>query len=138
MNYEQKYKEALGWMKSQYGSFHGEYKEQAEHFFPELRESEDKRICGAILSCLNLLAEEDNVEKIGDVSISEMTDWIKRGPQCIGEVSGLVDKACELYIKYWQEGDFDPDAEEGSKIFRNRLNKFLKEFFYTWQDDTRL
>ena len=30
MNYEQKYKEALGWMKSQYGSLHGEYKELAK------------------------------------------------------------------------------------------------------------
>lgn len=32
MDYEQKYKEALGWMKSLYGGLHGKTKEEAEKF----------------------------------------------------------------------------------------------------------
>lgn len=43
-NYEQKYKEALGWMQSLYKGLHGITKEDAEHYFPELKESEDERI----------------------------------------------------------------------------------------------
>ena len=44
MNYEQKYKEALGWMRKLYPSFENWVKEDAEHYFPELAESEDERI----------------------------------------------------------------------------------------------
>lgn len=44
MNYEQKYKEALEWMRSVYDGLHGATKEDAEHYFPELKENEDERI----------------------------------------------------------------------------------------------
>ena len=44
MNYEQKYKAALNWMASLYGGLHGKTKEEAETYFPELKESEDERI----------------------------------------------------------------------------------------------
>jgi hypothetical protein len=43
-NYEQKYKDALGWMQSLYSGLHGATKEDAEHYFPELKETEDERI----------------------------------------------------------------------------------------------
>ena len=43
-NYEQKYKAALGWMQSLYKGLHGATKEDAEHYFPELKESEGERI----------------------------------------------------------------------------------------------
>ena len=44
MDYEKKYNEALKWMRELYPGLHGATKEDAEHFFPELRESEDERI----------------------------------------------------------------------------------------------
>ena len=43
-NYEQKYKAALGWMQGLYNGLHGKTKEEAERFFPELKESEDEKI----------------------------------------------------------------------------------------------
>ena len=43
MDYEKKYKEALGWMQGMYGGLHGKTKEEAEKYFPELKESEDER-----------------------------------------------------------------------------------------------
>ena len=49
MDYKQKYEEALGWMQSLYNGLHGKTKEEAEHFFPELAESEDERIRKLIL-----------------------------------------------------------------------------------------
>ena len=44
MDYEKKYTEALGWMQSVYPTMTGAVKEDAEHYFPELRESEDEKI----------------------------------------------------------------------------------------------
>ena len=44
MNYEQKYKAALGWMQGLYNGLHGKTKEEAETYFPELTESDDERI----------------------------------------------------------------------------------------------
>ena len=44
MNYEQKYKAALEWMQGMYGGLHGKTKEEAEKYFPELKDSEDERI----------------------------------------------------------------------------------------------
>lgn len=44
MDYEKKYNEALKWMRELYPGLHGATKEDAEHYFPELRESEDERI----------------------------------------------------------------------------------------------
>ena len=42
MDYEKKYNEALNWMRELYPGLHGATKEDAEHYFPELRESEDE------------------------------------------------------------------------------------------------
>lgn len=42
--YEKKYNEALNWMRELYPGLHGATKEDAEHYFPELSESEDERI----------------------------------------------------------------------------------------------
>ncbi len=38
------YDEALKWMRELYPGLHGATKEDAEHYFPELRESEDERV----------------------------------------------------------------------------------------------
>lgn len=44
MDYEKKYKEALDWARKVYPHTCGNEKEDLEHFFPELKESEDERI----------------------------------------------------------------------------------------------
>ena len=81
-SYEQKYKEALGWMKSLYGGLHGKTKEEAEKYFPELAESEDEKIRKAIITFFE--SEDDNttyalvpkkdilawLEKQGDKSVN--------------------------------------------------------------------
>lgn len=50
MNYEEKYKSALKWMQSLYGGLHGATKEEAEKYFPELKESEGERIRKKLIS----------------------------------------------------------------------------------------
>lgn len=42
MDYEKKYKEALGWMREMYPCLYGQFREDAERFFPELKESGDE------------------------------------------------------------------------------------------------
>ena len=44
VDFEKKYKEAMNWMRELYPGLHGATKEDAEHYFPELLESEDERI----------------------------------------------------------------------------------------------
>ena len=52
MDYEKKYKEALGWMRSLYDGLHGKTKEEAELYFPELKEPEDERIRKSLIDML--------------------------------------------------------------------------------------
>lgn len=53
MDYERKYKEALEWMQSLYSDLHGVTKEEAEHYFPELKESDDEKIKRIIYSIID-------------------------------------------------------------------------------------
>ena len=52
MDYERKYKDALGWMQSLYDGLHGATKEDAEHYFPELSNLRDERIRRNIIAAL--------------------------------------------------------------------------------------
>ena len=50
-DYKKKYKDALGWMRDIYPTFEGSMKEDAEHYFPELKE--DERIRKEMISYFN-------------------------------------------------------------------------------------
>lgn len=56
MDCEQKYKAALEWMKGLYGGLHGKTKEEAEKYFPELKESEDEKVKRIIHSISNKIS----------------------------------------------------------------------------------
>ena len=56
MDYEQKYKAALEWMQGMYGGLHGKTKEEAEKYFPELKESEDEKVKRIIHSISNKIS----------------------------------------------------------------------------------
>ena len=51
-DYKKKYENALEWIKDIYPTLEGAAKEDAEHYFPELRESEDERILKIIKKTL--------------------------------------------------------------------------------------
>ena len=75
MDYEQKYKEALGWMRDIYPTLKGAEKEDAEHYFPELAESDDERIRKRIIGHLESI-------KMGcvicSVDTSEEIAWLEK------------------------------------------------------------
>ena len=57
------YDKALKWMRELYPGLHGATKEDAEHYFPELRESEDERIRKEIVSALKFANVGDVYDK---------------------------------------------------------------------------
>ena len=59
------YDEALKWMRELYPGLHGATKEDAEHYFPELRESEDERIRKGLVKLLTVASEAYIVESTG-------------------------------------------------------------------------
>jgi len=77
MNYEQKYNEALEWARSIYPHTCGSEKEDLEHFFPELSESEDERIRKEIISfVLEVLSrQKDNYE---DRKFDSWLAWLEK------------------------------------------------------------
>lgn len=68
MNTEEKaraYDEALNWMRKLYPGLHGATKEDAEHYFPELRENEEERIRKGLVKLLTVAGEAYLVESTG-------------------------------------------------------------------------
>ena len=77
MDYEQKYKEALGWMRSVYDGLHGATKEDAEHYFPELKESEDERIRKGLIKAVSRIFEGKKLFDT-DVTREEALAWLEK------------------------------------------------------------
>lgn len=67
MTQEQKakaYNEALEWMRELYPGLHGATKEDAEHYFPELKESEDERIIEQIkFAVMQMPSDREDTKK---------------------------------------------------------------------------
>ena len=76
-NYEEKYKSALKWMQSLYGGLHGATKEEAEKYFPELKEPND-----------------EGYDAVDGVDILDIYSWLeKQGKQHPHvDVNKMVDK----------------------------------------------
>lgn len=99
MNYEKKYKEALGWMQSLYNGLHGATKEDAEHYFPELKKSEDEIVISALKSGIKFLESEYKIEGLGGLYFKKILAWLEKQcePQDKGEISDGYHTFNELY-----------------------------------------
>ena len=78
MTQEQKakrYDEALNWMRELYPGLHGATKEDAEHFFPELAESEDERIRKALVE---YFAPPVSFTTVRGISVQKVRDWLEK------------------------------------------------------------
>ena len=80
--YEKKYNEALKWMQGLYSGLHGATKEDAEHYFSELKESEDDKIRKEIHIYLDWLDGRKDYQPKGEYTIRDMIAWLeKQGEQ---------------------------------------------------------
>lgn len=75
--YEQKYKDALDWMRSLYDGLHGATKEDAEHYFPELTESEDERVRKGLITAVSGIIEGSKLFGT-DVTREEALTWLEK------------------------------------------------------------
>ena len=116
MDYEKKYKEALGWMQSLYNGLHGKTKEEAEKYFPELQESEDERIRKRLIeffedwgetkshcwgkSVNKILAWLEKQKSVGEIVERCKNSWYNEG-KIAGMLEGLTDD--EKYQQGWHD-----------------------------------
>lgn len=76
MDYEEKYKSALKWMQSLYGGLHGATKEEAEKYFPELKEPNDERIRKELIAIYSVGAKVN--AKTGDIPDRDIVAWLEK------------------------------------------------------------
>lgn len=118
MDYEKKYKEALGWMQSLYNGLHGKTKEEAEKYFPELKDSKDEQIRKGLITALGSIGKRN----WGGIDVFESIAWLeKQGEQkspWSDEDENVLEDIEEAIINYWH-GD--------TKIFLLDWLKSLKE-----------
>lgn len=76
MDYEQKYKAALEWMQGMYGGLHGKTKEEAEKYFPELKEPKDEWIRKWLIRYFE--QKSDNNVIFADISLRDILAWLEK------------------------------------------------------------
>lgn len=80
MDYKKKYEDALSWMRDLYPTMVGAVREDAEHYFPELAESEDERIRKMLVEQMKnwrkMAAENCVSEDIKDANAA--LDWLEK------------------------------------------------------------
>lgn len=121
MNYEQKYKEALGWMQSLYKGLHGATKEDAEHYFPELKDS-DELIRNFLIDFIKVCRWTDK-EYQGWPLREECIAWLEKQ----GEKSTIID-VDKMVMEYSQtkDGDFGLPVNCMIRAYRKGINDALK------------
>ena len=111
--YEQKYKVALSWMRKVYATMTEADKEVAEHYFPELKESEDEMIRKKLLLTLSNFGAGNEFWKHSlQISKDKVIAWLEKqldGIQWTGdnlkdviEFTGYSPKFGE-WFKTWEE-----------------------------------
>ena len=102
MDYEKRYKEALKWMQSLYSGLHGATKEEAEHYFPELLESEDERIRKAIKKALQVRCDGSRIISDEPVTLEEAIAWLEKQ----GEQKHIINvPPREVILSIWDLGN---------------------------------
>lgn len=76
MDYEQKYKEAQGWIEKIYPTLQHEQQMEAEAFFPELKDSEDERISKEIIEYLERTVPHHHRDEV--LKSKEWTAWLEK------------------------------------------------------------
>ena len=138
MTIEQKakrYDEALKWMRSLYPTMTGIDKEDAEHYFPELQESEDERIRKAIHIYLDWLDGRRDYQPKGEYTIKDMIAWLEK--QC--EPKPTDEEMKELLRTEYEKGRADAIAETQvawSEEDSVRLQRIIDFLWHNRKGDT--
>ena len=123
MDYEKKYNEALDWMRELYPGLHGATKEDAEHYFPELKENEDERTRKELIELISCMHDADPRKKRWIAYLEKQKEpdgtWTE-------EDDAKVKVMCE-------EGELTPSERAWLKKLKNRIvKKEQKESGIKW------
>lgn len=99
--YEQRYKAALEWMQGLYSGLHGATKEDAEHYFPELKENKSERIRKGLIKTISSLLD-NTILYHTDITKEEALAWLEKQ----GEKSTIID-IDKMVMEYSQTKDDD-------------------------------
>lgn len=134
MDYEEKYKSALKWMQSLYGGLHGATKEEAEKYFPELKESEGERIRKKLISFVENWKNFRPNSPFDDYAVytsdrdecDRILAWLeKQGEQ----------KTDDFVENYYHKFDIQ-DARDGDLIYVSTEEKGIQAIFHEYKNDT--
>lgn len=124
-SYEKKYKEALTWMQSLYDGLHGATKKDAEHYFPELAETEDERIRKELIEFLKENHETGRADETWSLSgIERWIAWLEKQ----GEKKHSWGERENAYL------DFTQSAIEFCYAKNNPLRKELVTWLNSFKD----
>ena len=119
MDYEKAYKEALNWIRSIYPTLTGSDKEDAEHYFPELHESEDERIREWIANYIHhgVFDEEEHPKALKAI------EWLERQKE---------QKPAEIKIDNPNIQKIDPDVKISTSDSSTGGDRLL---YASWRDE---
>lgn len=128
-----RYDEALEWMREVYPTLTGAAKEDAEHYFPELKESKeskDERIRKAIVTLIKDLQHYST--NYAGVDPTEMLAWLekqKENPKSADSISSdcVSDAKCEN--RWHKVGDSLPDSAR-EVICKDAIGNFFIGRYY--------
>lgn len=120
MDYEKAYKEALNWMRSIYPTLTGSDKEDAEHYFPELAESEDERIRKELKEAFEAY---DIESKWNGIPIRSIFAWLEKQKESLH-----IPETCEENANSFIDGiievrSFQRGMEEGRRLEKQKEQK---------------
>ena len=139
-----KYDEALEWMREVYPTLTGAAKEDAEHYFPELKESEDERIRKEIISFLQDDIDRINCRVSGDYDDRDEDDiehqnWCKKAIAYLEKQreqpqEELVYRMNGLMQEYIKEGEDDAEKEHRLKCYQLFWNALEDADFFVQKE----
>ena len=120
-SYEQKYKAALEWMRSLYDGLHGATKEDAEKYFPELKENKSERVRKELIKTISSLLD-NTILYHTDITKEEALAWLEKQ----GEKSTIID-IDKMVMEYSQtkDGDFGLPVNCMIRAYRKGINDAL-------------
>lgn len=127
-----RYDEALEWMRELYPGLHGATKEDAEHYFPELKESEDERMLGVIRLALTDVPEERFTTE--GTSFLKVLAWLEKQKE--QKPSIKIDQWCATDEKPVKWTELTRKEKEQKPVdLEKELQAFLCNYDYEFDDD---
>ena len=120
MDYEQKYKEALGRAKGELrvcGSQDCDAARQIFRIFPELKDSEEEKIRKAIICGMNALKNNQKKKTFADIPLDDCIAWLEKQGHMLHPDRVIEWLECEAFQGWSEPIDIRPIIRKFKKDF---------------------